>query len=51
MRNLAANASEYENKAIDAWNKLSSKAKQFFWGETYKSSKPAISIYQKSVNQ
>ena len=51
MRNLAANASEYENKAIDAWNKLSSKAKHFFWSETYKSSKPAISIYQKTVNQ
>ena len=42
MRNLAANASEYENKVIDTWNKLSGKTKQFYWDESFKSSKPAI---------
>ena len=51
IRNLAANASVFEKQVNDAWNKLSDKAKQFFWDETFKSSKPILTIKKQAVNQ
>lgn len=52
MRSLAANASELERQAADVWNKLSGKAKQFFWDEAFgRNQQPQFTILQKAVNQ
>ena len=50
MRDLAANALTLEKQAIDAWIKLSDKAKQFFWEKAYRYNKPTFTIYQKAAN-
>ena len=51
MRDIAANALELEKQATDTWNKLSHRAKQYFWDDAFENSKPTITICQQAVNQ
>lgn len=50
MQTLANNADKLEKKVCEVWNKLSDKAKHYFFDKSFEKSKPTLTIYQPVIN-